>query len=250
MTRCRALISLTLLSLGVVAPSGCAVTDVGNPPDARATVAISFLLRDEGAPFKVEQAWFSVGDVRLIDAQGCDPSTAPVDLSGPLVLTQAAQALSSSLSLDVAAASFCKLGLIMKPDETMPLSDASLVVQGRRRSDDKPVLVRVALDDRLGLSWPQGSTLSLSAAERARLVIVLEAKDWFDEQSLAKATELNGQIVVGDGSNAPLVEALVEALSDSQQRGARLVRDVDADGRLSAQELNSPVAQGGLEALE
>lgn len=248
MALCRALILLTLMSL--CAQSGCAVTDVGNPPDARASVAVSFLLRDEGAPFKVEQAWFSVGDVRLIDAQGCDPATAPVDLSGPLVLTQTAQALSSSLELDVAAASFCKLGLVMKPDQSMPLNNASLVVQGRRRSDDKPMLVRVALDDRLGLGWPQGSSLGLSEAERASLVIVLEAKDWFDAQSLDAATQLDGQIVVGDGSNAPLVDALVEALSDRQQRGARLVRDLDLDGSLSDQELNAPVAQGGLEEIE
>lgn len=248
MALCRALMLLTLMS--ICAQSGCAVTDVGNPPDARASVAVSFLLRDEGAPFKVEQAWFSIGDVRLLDAQGCDPATAPVDLSGPLVLTQSAQALSSSLKLDVAAASFCKLGLIMKPGQAMPLDDASLVVQGRRRSDDVPVLVRVALDDRLGLSWPEGSSLSLSAGERANLVIVLEAKDWFDAQRMEAATQLDGQILVGDGSNAPLVEALVEALSDSQQRGARLVRDLDSDGSLSEQELSAPVAQGGLEELE
>lgn len=229
---------------------GCAVTDVGNPPDARASVAVSFLLRDEGAAFIVDQAWFSVGDVRLIDAQGCDPATAPVDLSGPLVLSQQAQSLSSSLGLDVAASAFCKLGLVMKPGQMMPLNHASLVVQGRRRSDDKPVLVRVALEDRFGLAWPQGSSLSLSPQERAKLVIVLEAKDWFDAAALEAATQEDEQIVIGDGSNATLEDALVEALSDGESRGARLVRDLDDDGQLSAQELAAPVARGSLEEID
>lgn len=241
----------SVVVLGLVAlMAACVVTDVGNPPDARAQVSVSFLIQDQEAPFIVEQAWLVASSVRLIEAPGCDVAAAPVRLNGPVVLSQRGAAVSTPMSFEaLVEPGYCKLGFVLSTAPVEPATDepgVSLFVEAKRRSDDQRVLIKAPLTQRMGLSAPTGSPLQVDSSGTS-FVVVLDASTWFDSDALDQLSpQANGDVVIGPEQAASLYAPFVDALG----QGVRLVRDADGDGQLSEAELDVSVAEGGLEAVQ
>jgi hypothetical protein len=240
------------VAAGLVAATmfGCgprAGTDVGNGATSTFDVGAyksGLTPKSHPVPFAdgvvVTEAWLSVGEFRLLPGAGCGNSDldGPLALEGPITadLTHEDAASGRSEEVEVQAGAYCQLRAEVEPvDEPGSLPDdapaelvgAALFVRGVR-ADGVPFTVRSTRGITLRLDAPDQAPFNL-AGENALVVA-------FDLEAAVAALELDaleGPSIAIDENAEP---QRLTGLEGSLREGARLFRDLDADGVLSADE--------------
>lgn len=231
----------------------CNVTETGNPPFAgqMALLATSsdaprISIGGGGSEVTIEEAWVVVDDIRFQSQPLCDTGTevrVVVSAPGPIDLALSPTVIPFMLPSD----EYCRARFpLARATAPLPagapptLEDRSIVVIGTRVSDGAAFEARLRETPSLDVR-SRGAPFRLDAALRA-LVVAFDAARWFEGVSLAGATtEPGGGIVIEQGTN----DAIADALEANVERSFRMFRDLDEEGDLDPEDESELVAEGG-----
>jgi hypothetical protein len=236
-----------------VALSGAGCSNPSTGIDVGNGAAVAINLRGYEAPpapkpqgltlssgVRVDACWMGVERLRLRPGSDCSGGDAETDVVGPLVAEIVEVGiLGGAARYTVPAGPFCRFVLRFHVirDKELPagapsvLADRSIVVQGAR-ADGTPFTVASGRNDALSLD-AKGGSFELEAGEHGLFVA-------FELGAAVAALDLGGATgdTIDDKSEPERLAAFEAALTDA----ARLFRDADADGKLSASE-SSPGAE-------
>jgi hypothetical protein len=231
----------------------CNVTETGNPPFAGQMALLATSSDDArvsigggGSEVTIEEAWIVIDDIRLQSQILCDSGTeirVVVTAPGAVDLALSPTIVPFMLPSDDYCRARFPLARAVAPlpaGAPPTLVDHSVVVIGTRVSDGAAFEARLRETPELDVR-SRGAPFRLDAALRA-LVVAFDAARWFEGVSLAGATtEPGGNIVIEQGTN----DAIADALEANVERSFRMFRDLDEEGDLDPEDESELVAEGG-----
>jgi hypothetical protein len=231
---------LFVCAVGACGPKGG--TDVGN--GAQVTLDLSGYEKEMGTAQglvlstgeRVDGVWIVVDGFRLSEAATCDVSDDPVDIEGPYVANLIdGGVLGDPPETAVDAGRYCRLRLEVHDIDADDLPEGapedlggySLLVEGAR-ADGVPFMVRTKKRFEFRLD-AKNSSFELRNGENP-LFIGFDIAPWLEALEL---DALDGPSIVVDDQTDP---SRIAAFDQALRASARLFRDEDANGNLSAPE--------------
>lgn len=214
--------------------SGCVGTDVGNPPDDRritATLEFEALEFDDDTAAlvtadgtRIDEAWLNVATVRV--ASGDCESPTETRVEGPFFVEMVSRTVQPEPPvLTTSPRTICAIKLDVSEagaDAPPQLRGRSLYVRGADEGGD------FMLESATSRILPYRSD-GLLVEQDTRFVNAFDPSEWIDA--------LAGKRVLSDAD-----AAVINAFWTTLRRESRIVDDRDANGRISREEFDGPVA--------